>query len=53
MTLYEEEEFVAEETEENWEELLEDDEISPEEQAFIHGWLKAGKGKRVEYVIKD
>lgn len=53
MTLYEEEEYVAEETEESWEGLLEDDEISPEEQAFVQGWLKAGKGKRTEYVIKD
>jgi len=53
MEYEEEEEFVAEETEEAWEELLENDEIDPEEQAFLKGWLKAGKGKRIEYEIKD
>lgn len=53
MTEYEEEEFVSEETSESWEELLEDDEISPEEQAFLQGWLKAGRGKRIEFEIKE
>ncbi len=54
MTKYgDEEEYVSDETGENWDELLENDEISPEEQAFIKGWLKAGRAKRTEYVIKD
>jgi hypothetical protein len=47
MTDYEEEEeLVIEETEEAWDELLEDDEVSPEEQGFIIGWLEAGKSKK-------
>ena len=49
----EEEEFVSEETNEAWSDLLEDDEVSSEEQAFMQGYLRAGRGRRVEFVIKD
>jgi hypothetical protein len=50
---YEEEEYVSEESKELWESLLEDDEISSEEEAFFQGYLKAGKSRVVEFEIKD
>ncbi len=53
MMLYLEEEIVEEEAEETWEDLLEDDEISPEEQAFMQGWLEAGKSKEQELEITE
>ncbi|MFH0869792.1 MAG: hypothetical protein V1866_01925 [archaeon] len=49
MMLETEEEFVSEETQEAWEDLLDDDEISPEEQGFMAGWLAAGKRRKEEY----
>lgn len=48
MMLETEEEYVSEETQEAWEGLLDDDEISPEEQGFMAGWLAAGKRKKEE-----
>lgn len=54
MILDMEEEIVEEETEETWNELLEDDEISPEEEAFMQGWLEAGrsmKRKCIERIV--
>jgi len=54
MMLYLEEETIEEETKEAWEDLLEDDEISPEEQAFMQGWIEAGtRKKQVELEVED
>ncbi len=52
MNLELEEEIIKEETDEEWHELLEDDEISPEEQGFMQGWLEAGRRKKKEACLE-
>ncbi|MBW3000744.1 hypothetical protein KY341_02600 [Candidatus Woesearchaeota archaeon] len=53
MMLEIEEEIVEEETQEAWEDLLEDDEISPEEQGFMLGWIEAGKSRKKAEITEE